>query len=55
MLDDINNFVFIDHDCFDLMDASFCEKALHNEYCDDRFYWNGKTISEWCRKICKTC
>ena len=42
-------------ECVDLMDNKFCEKAFLNDYCDERFYWNGKSITEWCSKTCRNC
>jgi hypothetical protein len=41
--------------CVDLMDTSFCEKALENDICDPRFYWNGRSIKEWCGNYCSLC
>jgi hypothetical protein len=41
--------------CVDLMDQSFCEKALENDICDHRFYWNGRSIAEWCGNYCSLC
>ena len=50
-----SKFSFKIVDCVDLMDEGFCEKALLSDFCDEKIYWNGKLISEWCKKMCKIC
>ncbi|CAF1015162.1 unnamed protein product [Brachionus calyciflorus] len=42
--------------CLDLMDEDFCDTVVTNDYCDEMFYWNGKSIAyDWCKKKCKNC